>query len=60
MKFEYALYKSDEFIDIGTKDYLAKLINVKKETIEFYSTLTYLKRTKGNGWVVVKLEKENK
>ncbi len=60
MKFEYALYKSDEFIDIGTKDYLAKLINVKKETIEFYSTPTYLKRTKGNGWVVVKLEKENK
>ena len=52
----YALYKGDEFIDMGTKDYLAKLLNVKVRTILFYSTPTYLKRNNGNGWVVIKVE----
>ena len=52
----YALYKGDEFIDIGTIDYLANLLKVTKKTIMFYSSPTYLKRTKGNGWVVIKVE----
>ena len=43
---EYALYKGDKFIDIGTKEYLAKLLNVRKETIEFYASPTQLKRNK--------------
>ena len=55
-KREYALYKGDKFIDIGTKEYLAKLLNVKNETIEFYSSPTYLKRVKDNGYVVVRIE----
>lgn len=54
----YALYHGDKFIDLGTKEYLAKLLNVKVETILFYSSPTYLKRTDGNGWVVVKVEEE--
>ena len=54
----YALYHGDQFIDLGTKEYLAKLLNVKVETILFYSSPTYLKRTDGNGWVVVKVEEE--
>lgn len=53
---EYALYKGDKFIDIGTKEYLAELLNVKKETIEFYASPTYSKRTKENAYVVVKIE----
>lgn len=53
---EYALYKGDKFIDIGTKEYLAKILNVKKETIEFYASPTYQKRTKDNAYVVVRIE----
>lgn len=55
----YALYHGDKFIDLGTKDYLAKLLNVKVKTILFYSSPTYLKRTDENGWVVVKVVEEN-
>lgn len=52
---EYALYKGDKFIDIGTKEYLAKLLNVRKETIEFYASPTKLKRAK-NGYVVIRID----
>lgn len=55
---EYALYKGDKFIDIGTKEYLAKLLNVRKETIEFYATPTHLQRIKDNGYIVVRIEDE--
>ena len=44
----FALYKGDKFIDIGTKEYLANLLNVRKETIEFYASPTQLKRNKDN------------
>lgn len=54
-KYEYALYKGDKFIDIGTKEYIAKLLNVKKETIDFYASPTQLKRIKDNGYIVVRL-----
>lgn len=53
---EYALYKGDKFIDIGTKEYLAKLLNVRKETIEFYASPTQLKRNKGNCYVVMRID----
>ena len=52
----YALYHGDKFIDMGSKEYLAKLLNVKVRTILFYSSHTYLKRNNGNGWIVVKVE----
>lgn len=52
---EYALYKGDRFIDIGTKEYLANLLNVKKETIEFYASPTKLKRTE-KGYVVIRID----
>lgn len=41
---EYALYNGDEFVDIGTKEELAKALNVKPETISFYASPTYRKR----------------
>lgn len=62
-KREYALYKGDKFIDIGTLDYLANLINVKKKTIYFISTPSYHerleKRKSNNAYIAVKLEDEN-
>ncbi len=54
----YALYKGDKFIDLGTKEYLANLLQVKTKTIYFYSTPTYLKRTNYNSYVVIKVESE--
>lgn len=58
---EYALYKGDKFIDIGTAKELAKKCNVKPETIEFYASPSYLKRLErvkdkyNKGFVCVRL-----
>ena len=41
----YALYRGEKFIAIGTKKELAELLNVKVETISFYTTPAYRKRT---------------
>lgn len=59
-KKEYALYKGDELLAIGTLKELSDKFNVKKETIKFYSSPSYLKRRKnsksGNYRIVVKLD----
>ena len=57
---EYALYKGDKFIDLGTKEYLAELLGVTEQTIYFYSTPTYKKRggENSNRYVVIKIEDE--
>jgi len=54
----YALYKGDYFIDLGTKRYLANLLNVKIETITHYMTPAHRKRTKDNGYIVIKIEED--
>ena len=38
MKKTFALYRGDQFIDLGTIKYLANLLGVKERTIKFYST----------------------
>lgn len=53
----YALYKGDTFIDLGTIEYLAKVLNVSKRTIHFYSTPSYRKRSE-NGYIVIRIEDE--
>lgn len=61
-KKEYALYKGEELLIIGTIQEIAKNQNVKEKTILFYQTPAYLKRRekshKGNYKVLVKLEEE--
>ena len=42
----YALYKGEECLGIGTIKELAKELNVKEDTIRFYTTPTYKKRVK--------------
>lgn len=54
----YALYHGDTFIDLGTKEYLAKLLKVKIKTIEFYASPTYRKRTGDRGYLVIKIEED--
>ena len=41
----YALYRGEKFLGIGTKKELAELLNVKVKTISFYGTPAYKKRT---------------
>lgn len=55
---EYALYKGEECISIGTIYEIAKETNVKVETIRFYKTPTYKKRCKKgkNRRVLVELD----
>ena len=53
---EYALYKGDKFLTIGTIEELAAYLNVKRKTITFYASPTYLKRHNGNGYIVIKLD----
>ena len=61
--YEYAMYKGDELLHIGTIDEIAKAHGVLKETIRFYATPTYqrriAKRKKARNYIVVfKLEDE--
>lgn len=44
---EYAYYKGEELITIGTLEELCEKFKVKKRTILFYSTPTYQKRGLG-------------
>lgn len=40
----YALYHGEDFIDLGTKEELAKSTGISKKTLSFYATKTYRKR----------------
>lgn len=42
----YAMYKGEECLGIGTLRELAKELNVKYDTMYFYTTPTYKKRCK--------------
>lgn len=56
---EYAIYKGDEFLDLGTVEELSKKFNVKKETISFWASPSNLKRVGNNGKVAVKLDERS-
>ena len=40
----YALYKGEELLATGTKEEIAKKMNISKKTIQYYSTPAYRKR----------------
>lgn len=52
----YALYKGDEFIDLGGKARLAKRLGVKVETITFYMSQTWRRRTGDRSYIVIRIE----
>lgn len=56
MAVEYAVYKGDKFIDLGTADYLAAKFGVKADTIRFRSTPTYKKRVTDDALITVRIE----
>lgn len=53
---DYALYKGDKFIMIGTIKEIAKCLGVSERTVHFYSTPTYMKRNKDNHYIVIRIE----
>ena len=50
---EYAVYKGDKYITDGKIKEIAKKLNVKPTTINFYLTPTYKKRNHGNNHIVL-------
>ena len=58
---DYALYKGDEFIAVGTAKELALRMNVQIGTIKFWSSPTYHKRIVNHdrAIVVIKMEEED-
>lgn len=59
-KYVYALYKGDEFIDLGTLEELAKKEGVKPHTIAYYQTEAYKRKAKNNEnrRVLIKIEED--
>ena len=47
-KIEYALYKGDVFLMIGTIKEIADNLNIKEKSVMFFNSPTYQKRNKGN------------
>jgi len=59
MHREYALYKGDTFLDIGTAGYLSKKWNIRVKTIYWLAACRRLKELNHkSGWVVVALEED--
>lgn len=57
---EYALYKGDEILQIGTISEIAEKQKVKEKTVEFYKTKSYEKRIQNrknkNARVLIEIE----
>lgn len=59
---EYALYKGEELLSIGTIPEIAKELGVKRETVAYYKTKAYSNRLKrrnalnGNVRILVSLD----
>ena len=62
MAVEYALYKGDNFLDIGTIKDLSERYNISVKTLRWYSTPCYKNKIKNKNniksYVVVKIEDE--
>jgi hypothetical protein len=54
----YALYKGDEFIDLGTIEELAKKEGIKPKTMSYFSKPAYKRKFKDdrNRKVLIKIE----
>lgn len=52
---EYALYKGEELIAMGTKREIAEQLGVSPSPIGYYGTPVYARRTSENGRRLVKL-----
>ena len=53
---EYALYKDDELLAIGTMKEIAEQMGVKYRTIMYYKTPSQKRRNKGRGRILIPIE----
>lgn len=55
---EYALYRGDEFLDLGTVKYLAEKLNIQEGTIRLFATPSYRKKTEKSEspMIVIRIE----
>lgn len=53
---EYALYKGEECLAIGTIEEIARKMGVKESTIRFYGKKVYRERTSGSARRLVSLD----
>lgn len=54
---EYALYKGDTFLDIGTAEELAEKYPVKASFVRYSTAPSAVKRYRGKGYIAVKIGK---
>lgn len=59
-KAEYAMYKGDKFIDLGTLTYLAEKYHKKKKSLKFLATPSAHKRSAKNRLLLYRIENEEK
>lgn len=52
---EYALYKGDELLAMGTKKEIAEQLGVSASTIGYYGTPVYARRVSENGRRLIEL-----
>ncbi len=57
-KSEYAAYRGDEFIFVGTIEEIVEYTGLSYSTVEFKTHAVAKKRDKGNGLLLYKLEED--
>lgn len=58
-KIIYAYHQDEEFIMTGTKEEIAEVLNVKPDSVLFYSYPVYKQRHGERGIVITRLGKED-
>lgn len=59
-KYEYALYKGERILAIGTLDEIADEMNVKRDSVMIYMSPSYKNRGSGrNRRVLIRLDDED-
>lgn len=53
---DYALYKGDELLFVGTAKEIAEHFNISERTVRHYNTPTYRKRVSSKGRRLVALD----
>lgn len=52
---DYAMYKGDHFIDLGTLTYLAEKYHKRQKTLKFLTTPSAHKRNHGNSLLLYRI-----
>lgn len=62
MKKEYALYRGDEFVDLGTLRELSERLGKNPKTILFYGTPANIRRSEDgrNSYILIRLQEDEK